>query len=271
MSGELRDALTAPDSAALIWSAQVVDVAADGTVTIDSGAGPIPATIVLGSYTPIIGDTVQVMKRDPSSWLVLGSIRTANATTQLFSRSWGVPWSVMPDPVAVGAGSGTLTINPIGTGSWRSADGWSAVAPYQGAWNAQLGLLRGCYFYGSQVAGIAGRTCTSLTIRLHRSHGPGAGGVGSGGAVRQWIAPHGNPTQPSGPPTFTAGAINVGSLTAPDDLQVGTFVLPVRWGQALIDGSSRGLGHLSASAGDYQRCRTLAEDPASGQLAIGWT
>ncbi|MBP8882361.1 MAG: hypothetical protein KBG77_14805 [Dermatophilaceae bacterium] len=271
MAVSLPRAMTPPDSPSVVRPATVVGINADGTVVVEFGSGlKSGACPVLAGYTPVYGDSVQVLKRDTSSWLVLGSVRSSNATTQNLVIGCRTPRNIMPSVSGV---PNPLTINAVGTGAWRDADGWSRSEPYQGAFSTGRGYYRGCYFYGaSPAAAIAGRTVTSVSIRLHRSTAIGAAGVGSSAAVGQYIAPHSHPTQPGDPPSFvdSAGVVLVGSLTAPDDLQVGTFALPTSWGQSLVDGGIAGFGHLRLTTTDYQRCKSIAEDAASGQLVIGW-
>lgn len=268
---DLVRALTHPDTDWQVTSAVVATVNADGTVVVDVGGGrSFPATVLATTWTPTTGAPVEVVRRDHASFLVLGPVRTANPTTTGLTTSWSVPYNVFPAPPGgAGSTSGTLTVNMAGTGSWRDADGWSQNAPYQGAYSPTRGYYRGCYFPGSTAFdALDGRTCTSLTIHLARHNGAGAGGVGSGGLVPQLLALHAHPVQPGSPPTFTTAATTVGSLS--DAAPTGTFTLPLAWGQALIDGTAGGIGHLSLSSGYYSRCQSLAEDPLSGQLVLGW-
>lgn len=268
LPSDLRDAIAAPDTVGTIRGGVVTNIDADGSVTVDLGAGPIPGALVLGWYTPVAGDVVQVLRRDPSSWLVLGPARTTNATTQSIVRSFGVPWNVWAAPSGGGT-AGTLTVAATSTGSYRSADGWSQTAPYQGAYSVSRGLYTGCYFYGSPFASLTGRTGTSLTIRLHRHIGAGTGGVGAGGPVTQYLALHGHTSQPGGAPTLVTGTVAAGTLS--DASPTTTFTLPTSWAQALIDGTAKGVAHYSGSAGDYSRCQSVAEDSLTGQLALGWS
>ena len=264
-------ALTPPDTTAQIVSATVVQVNADGTVVVDEGGGrTYPATVLAGSWTPTTGVAVEVTRRDAASRLVLGPVRTSNPTTTTLTWAWGIPYNVFPAPPGpVGATSGTLTLGMAATASWRDVDGWSQTAPYQGAYRPG-NYYRGLYFPGpGAFAGLAGRRCTSLSIYLHRHNGAGAGGVGAGGPVPQMLALHAHVGPPASPPTFLSGAVNVGSLS--DGTPTGTFGLPASWGQALIDGTAGGIGHLYLATAWYSRCKTLAEDGASGQLALGWT
>lgn len=266
----LARVLATPDTAGAVVAGFVAGINADGTVIVDFGGGrKTGACRVLATYTPVMGDVVECIRRDASSWLVLGAIRTSNATTQTLLLSVRMPYNVRP---GVGGVSNPLVVNATATGSWRPSDGWSRAQPYQGAYSSSYGYWQSGYFYGAGAfAALAGRTVTSITIRLHRNTAIGGSGVGSSAATALWIAPHAHPTQPSGAPTWTDTAQNVGALTAPDDSQVGTFALPVAWGQALVNGSAAGFGHLRLTTTEYLRCKGVAEDALTGQLSIGWS
>lgn len=269
MGVPLPRALSSPDSSAAVATATIVGINADGTVVVDFGAARRSGKcLVLAGYTPLFGDVVQVLARDGSSWLVLGSVRTSNATTQNLVVSCRTPRNIVPSTSGV---PNPFVVSAAATGSWRDADGWSQSAPYQGAYSPSRGYYRGCYFYGpGAFAALAGRTVTSVQIRLHRHTAIGGGGVGSSGPIGQYIAPHPHPAQPGEPPYLPVGAYLAGTLTAPDDNQAGWFSLPVSWGQALADGQFAGFAHVQLTAADYQRCKSVAEDGASGQLSIGW-
>lgn len=243
--------------------ASIVKLYADGRVDVDTGAGVVPAA-VLGPYVPRTGAVVELLRRDDSSYLVLGEVRQYNPTTVEVAGAFRAVYAITPAPMV----ATTITVNASGTKSWREATGWSQDPPYQATYtSANLGYWRGLYFYGSSLAGYRGRRCTSLSIHLHRHNGAGAGGVGAGGPVAQWIGPHVN-WDASGAPYFPAGSINVGSLS--DGAPIGDFVLPTEWGQGLLDGTYAGLGHLRLTIGrDYSRCKSLGEDGATGRLQIG--
>jgi hypothetical protein len=255
----------APDSPPAVSSATVTELAVDGTVTVDLGSGRVVASaLVLASYTPSVGDVVQVLRRDEQSWLVLGSTRTSNPTTVDVTASLAFPFNVV---AASPGGSNPLVVAPNNIQSWRNNEGWSGAAESnhaaQGAYSTTWGYYRGCYFYGSPFTALAGRTCTGLTIRLHRT---GSGGIS--GAERIWLAPHTHASQPTSSPYFAASAIQVGTLAWN---ATGTFTLPTSWGQALIDGTYKGFGHLYLGTADYAIMAGLDTDTLSGQLSLSWT
>jgi hypothetical protein len=255
----------APDSPPAVSSATVTELAVDGTVTVDLGSGRVVASaLVLASYTPAVGDVVQVLRRDEQSWLVLGSTRTSNPTTVRVRTSLAFPTRVLSAPPG---GSNPLVVAPNNIQSWRTkVNSWTGEdesnRAAQGSYTTR-GYYEGCYFYGNAFTSLAGRTCTGLTIRLHRR---GSGGIA--GAERIWLAPHTHASQPTSSPYFAASAQNVGTLAwnASD-----TFTLPTSWGQALIDGRYKGFGHLYLGTADYAIMHGLDTDSLSGQLSLSWT
>lgn len=261
----LRDALSKPDPDPLVWLATITSIDAGGTVGIDLGGGrTIDVASVLSSYTPRVGDVVQVLRRDGSTWLVLGDVRDSNQTTVDVTTSLSFPFNVAPAAPAV---ANPFVVDSNNIQSWRNNEGWSGAAESnnaaQGAFSTTWGYYRGCYFYGSTAfSALKGATCTGITIRLHRD---GSGGIAGG--ERQWIAPHTHATQPSGAPYFPVGATNVGSLAWNG---IGTFALPTIWGQRLIDGVYKGFGHLYLGTADYSICVGLGSDALSGRLSISW-
>jgi hypothetical protein len=263
---DLARALASADTLSTIAAATVVDLAADGTVTVDLGGGRVvPGCRVLATYSPTTGDSVEVLRRDANSFLVLGNVRTTQATTVEVSNSLALAWTVQP-AYSDGASSGSKIVSATDTQSYRSSDKWERDDVYQGAYSSSvsLGYFRGCYFYGSTAfASLNGKRCTRLRIRVSRK---GSGGIA--GAEGVYIAPHAHGSRPSGSPLWRASARNVGSLAWGAN---GTFDLPVSWGQGLIDGTIKGFGHLRDSSSDYAIFDSLASDSASGRLTLDWT
>ena len=264
----LRDALSGgPDSDELAPSGTITGVSADGTVAVDFGGGRVISSCeVLASYTPASGDSVRVMRAGPASWLVLGTVRTSNPTTVDVTASLSFPFNVTP---AAPSGAASPLVVPAATiRSYRDNEGWSGAAESnnaaQGAYSTRYGYYRGCYFYGAGAfTGLAGRTCTSLTIRLART-----GSAGIAGGENIWLAPHTHDGIPAGAPYFPVSPVNVGQLAWNG---TGTFTLPVAWGQALIDGVYKGIGHRFLGTSDYAVFKGLAADSLSGQISLGWT
>ena len=266
----LANALHDPDALQTVYTGTISAIYADGTVDVDLGGNRLcTGAIVLSFYSPATGDAVEVMRRDPHSWLVLGSVRTSNATTVGVANNWSLPYNVGAAPVAPGPSApNPFVVNAASTYSYRKIDGWSRTAVYQGAYTSSqgssLGYWSGCYFYGSSAfSAIYGQTCTSLSITLERES---AGG--NAGAVPLYIAPHVHGSHPSGAPTWWAGAIYVGSLAWG---QHNTFALPKSWGQAILDGHIKGFGHRYSGSAAYSIGDAVGTYASAGHLSLGWS
>jgi len=264
MTTSLRDALAstpAPDGT----TAKIHRVYADGTVDLNLGGGRIFGPVhVLDTYTPHTGALVAVMTYPNGQKLVLGTLRTANATTQRETVSLAFPFNVLPGASGV---ANPLVIPAVASGSWRSADGWAFLGGTvaQGAYSTAYGFYRGCWFYGdSAFAALAGRTVTEIRLTVARES---AGGVS--GAQEHTAALHAHGGQPDGEPTFVTDALDIGSLAWGAAAE---FNLPAWWGQKLVEGSAHGVGllRMASGNGNYSLCQPAGVSD-SGQLRIWWS
>lgn len=255
----LRDALATPDALGDIITATVSAVAADGTVSLDFGGGRVVSRCpVLSTFTPGPGDSVQVLRRDSSSWLVLGTIRTSSPATVNVTASLSFPFNVLPAT----SRATPFDVWAAGSRSWRQDLGWDRATVVQGSPSAADGYHRGLYFYGDVIPDLAGRLATSLSITIVREAG------GTAAAVPVYIAPHAHDAQPTGAPYFTADPIVVGTIAPGATL---TFTLPTAWGQDLIDRKVKGFGHLYLGTEDYAVFTSPATVGGSGRLILGWS
>lgn len=238
----------------------IANIYANGLVDLQYKGGTAKNVPVSASYAPRTGDVVEVVRRNLSSLLVLGPVRTFNATTVEVDSGVSVLYNVEPTLVT---SANPLVVDPTATKSFRGSD-WERDDVYQGAASGatQYGYWRGCYFYGATPQQLSGRRCTRLRIRISRK---GEGGVISN--VAQYLVGHVHEAQPGGSPLFTTGAHLAGYATRnqPIDLD-----LPVGWGQALIDGSLKGFGHVRDTTGDYSIAYSKVGDAATGRLTIDW-
>ena len=259
---QFRDALTPPEPVSATSPAFIQSIDADGTVGIDfGGARTVDRCAVLSTYTPVIGDAVEVLRRDSGSYLVLGAVRDSNPTTVTVGTSLAIPYNVIP---ATATAANPLVVSASSTRSWRENEGWYRNDPRQGSYSTAWGYHRGCYFYGSSAfSALAGQTCTRLRVTLYRdNHG------GISGPERVYVGPHVHASQPAGAPYFPKGAQNVGTLAWGAS---GTFDLPVAWGQGLIDGIYKGLGHLYMGTADYSIYLAVGAQPLAGQITLDWS
>jgi hypothetical protein len=145
------------------------------------------------------------------------------------------------------------------TFGWRSQDSDPTTRVYQGvAPGAEsAGENFGCWFYGTLP--ISGVTVSTATVRVSRLD---EGGLVAGVPVRARL--HTHLTRPAGAPNLTLGPALLGELARG---QTETFTLPAGWGQALVDGTARGLA-LDGADSEYLIATSVGEDAASGRLTI---
>lgn len=243
MTTSLRDALSgrpAPDGT----TAKIYRLHTDGTLDLDFGGGRIVGPVVmLDTFTPTTGRLVSVMQYPNGQYIVLGVARTANASTQRETLALAFPFNVLP-----GTGApNPLTIPAASSGSYRSADGWAWLSDgtvAQGANSTAYGYYKGCWFYGDNAfAALAGRTVTHIAMTVARKN-PG-GGVSGAQVITAALHAHG--TRPAGEPTFINAGFNIGSLAWGASAE---FDLPVDWGQALVNGTAKGVGLLRLASGN---------------------
>lgn len=262
MTLDLARALAPADTPATIIGATITEISSDGTATVDLGGGRlVPGCRVLAAYAPAPGDSVEVVRRDDSTFLILGAVRTSNVTTVDVAGSITLAWNVQPAYVEP-ADTGTKVVNCADTHSCRSGD-WERDEIYQGAYLPSYGYWRGCYFYGNAFGSLVGKRCTRIRITISRK---AEGGIA--GEEDVYLAPHVHASRPGSSPIFKAAAVKVGTLSWGE---TGTFDLPVSWGQGLINGTMRGFGHIRDSTSTYAIFNSLAGDPASGRLTIDWS
>lgn len=276
MSDLLAAALSATPTGQVVTATCTAVRVSERLVDVDFGSGAVVERVpVLVSWTdPRPGVQVQVLRRDPSSWLVLGPLQTAFSSSVTQTTRLDAPHNVYP-ALPGGGVANPFVVAAVATSSWRKARagssyGWERSDVYQGASPDAVayGYWRGLYFYGANpVAALAGRRAVSGTIRVARK---GAGGQSA--ATRQVIGPHMHPTIPTDgtvAPLFPYGAQTLGSLAWS---ATGELAVPVSWLQMLIDGQVAGFGHLLMAAGNgsYSIAQSLTTDPLSGRLTIVW-
>lgn len=270
MSTSLRDAFATPASPDGT-TAKIYRVNLNGTVDLDVGGGGIITGVrVNDTLVPISGQLVETIIQPNGQRYVLGRPRTANATTTVYRTDVVVPWNVLPGTSSV---ANPLVVATAQTGAWRSTDGWGSGgsrpvaldAPVQARYSTSYDFYRGIYCYGAAFSSLAGRSCTSLTLRLDRES---SGGVS--GAQALYVALHPHESIPAGQPIVIGSAVNVGSLAWGASA---TFSLPASFGQSLIDGTAKGfmLLLLATGNGAYSVMKGRAAVAATGTVSLGWS
>jgi hypothetical protein len=165
-----------------------------------------------------------------------------------------------PEPVTQ---TGTLTIAPVETRSYRPNWGWRTDNDdvYQGEYGNN-GNLTGCAFYGNKPRSLAGATVTRATIRVKRIQG---GVFANRTTTLRRIT---NKTKPSGAPNLTGSTMNGPTLAVGE---TDTFTIPDAWAQELVDGSSGGLAIFDASGSPYMRLAGRAAWSSAWTLSISWS
>lgn len=165
------------------------------------------------------------------------------------------------------APGGSKPFDALDSRTWDGINDWrdSNRDVYQGS-GAAVGFntsSKGLWFYGTGIADVLpSATVTRLQITVHRDTRGGRADV-----VPLRFQLHGYATQPAGEPSFIdsfdAGQLSWGATN--------TFDLPPAWGQALADGTARGIGIYSTNTGDYSIYLGPDRDTASGRLTITYT
>jgi hypothetical protein len=259
--------LTADDDAPR--SAIIIVVNIDGTVNLNYLGGVVTNVPVISTYTPTTGDVVQVMRRGPSSLLVIGSYRTTNPAGGTVASDYTIVYNVDAVPTAITGGgtagsSGVLTVMPYVAGSYRRTDGWARTDIRQGVYytSSQLGYYHGGWFYGTNAfAQLKGRSITRVRIYLSRDQ------AGNYASEPIYLYGHKNAQKPSGDIYFVGKRIGSIRLAWPGS---GVFDLPLSVGQQLQSGYLKGLGLLYNGTGDYVVLNSIANYANSGRLDISW-
>lgn len=251
-------------------SAIITGINTDGTVSLNYLGGTANNVPVLSTYTPTSGDVVQIMRRGPSSLLVLGAYRTVNTAGGTVASDFVISYNV--DAIAIpitGGGTsgstGTLSVLAANTGSYRRTDGWSRNDVRQGVYytSTQLGYYHGAWFYGVGAFNqLRGRTITRVRIYLQRDS---SGGNFAAEPIH--IYRHKNATRPTGDVYFLGQQVSAPKLAVSSS---GIFDLPISVGEELASGYAKGLGLLYNGTGDYLILSSLASYANSGRLDISW-
>lgn len=237
------------------------------TVNVSTAVGPLSARIQTG-YTPAVGH-IAVCNWSPwpdenGNWdgVVTGQVATTppktagNATGTSSDQGKTTPVKAR----------GLLSPRPVDAATWQGGR-WRSVRDVDGD------LIQGFIayapnsayaFYGSQFA--AGRGATATKAEIFLSTRPG---IYTGSRTTRLVL-HSSQRRPSGQPATTHSGATI-TLAAGVS---GWYTIPVAWGQALMDGTARGVGAVSSSSSDYIRFRgpfSGARHPDSFRVRINWS
>lgn len=257
---DLVSVLAASHGESPFSTALVSKIYPDGTVDLTLSGGSALGVSVLASYAPRTGETVLVARRSPTDLVVLGALRTENATTIDVESAVTLAWNVTPSIPAL---ANPFTVDPVATAS-HNGYGWVSDRLYQGAYYVGQNYRKGCLFYGSGFDSVRGTGLRITRARLELSR-PSEGGSSAGRPF--YLAGHAHATQPGSAPIFTTGTTKVGSWAWGE---TETADIPVHLAQGLVDGTIRGLGTLYLGTADYAIWRSVSEHATSGRLTLDW-
>lgn len=200
------------------------------------------------------GDRVLV-QRVGAVWVAVCRLDTAATADQ--------PENATPPPAKPSTVTGTLTVAPVETRSYRSS-GWRTdnADVYQGEYGGN-GNHTGCAFYGSKPRSLSGATVTGASIKVRR---PSKGGGASAQSTTLRLVTQA--TRPGGAPTL-------GSSTTGPRLKWGqtdnSFDIPTSWAQAMVDGTAGGLAVFDSGGSPYVILAGKGTWSAAFTLSIRWS
>ena len=234
------------------------------TVTVDGASQQVP---FLGSYTPAVGDTVQLLWREtnPGQWTGLALGKTGSyvppAPTPPKQTTASADVEVVEAPAAPDLPN-PYVINVAGAACWRGS-GWRTDTStlYQGDWTGR-GDNTTFFFYGGRFAALQGLTVTRADLRIHA----GAGGPSAATTAR--CAIHGAHTRTPGRPSLTGATWDGPSLADGDTDRTD---IPVSAAQGLVDNPRRGIALVGTGKSNYSAYPPPTSDPLQAQIRIWWT
>ncbi|MDP4549859.1 phage tail spike protein [Alkalihalobacillus macyae] len=143
------------------------------------------------------------------------------------------------DPVVT---TKTSYVNASSSGAWRPNFGgqWYQSVPYQGEWSG-YGLYRGCWFFGSDLNFLSGKTIKALKIKVKRAS---RGGDASNSPIV--FRAHDHSSKPSGMPSW----IGSSSVTSNFDWNEEKWVDITSLKSYFQSGSAKGMMIYTTSTSD---------------------
>lgn len=221
-----------------------------GTVTVDVGGYTVTA-LANRDVTFAAGDLVIIAKVG-SQWHVLTRFGTAAITDPPISEP-----APNPKPPTT---TGTLTVSPVETRSYRGSWRTDNTDVYQGEY-AGNGNHTGAVFYGTKLRSLAGATVLDAKLKVRRN----SAGIYAAQATTMRLMT--NATRPAGAPTLT-------STTTGPSLAVGAtdnaFDVPNSWVQAMVDGTAGGIAFFDADGSPYVRFAGRGSWSPAFTLTVDW-
>lgn len=237
-----------PSPAVTLATATAAKVGSTVTATVNG----IDTTVQVARDLPVAAGDVLGVAKIGSQWFAMGRFFTAAPA----------PADVQPPPpTKPPVVTGKLVITPVYTGSyrdgkWRTDSSDVIQGSYGGAGNST-----GAAFYGPKAGSLAGATVTDCWITVRR----GSGGAYS--AQQTTLRLITQSTKPAGAPTLTSS--NAGP-TIPTNSTLQRFDIPNSWGQAIVNGTSGGIGIFDSSGSPYVRFVGRSDYSSSFALTLSW-
>jgi phage minor structural protein len=194
------------------------------------------------------GSKIHMEERRPAystgsaSQITGGGVTQSSGITTVYSPGdSGSSGTSNPEPITVQ--QGTLLKTSVSCLSWDDRYGWkSGNNLYQGEWMS-YGNHRGLMYFPSMQAELSGKTIKSVRLYMTR-----ADRGGSSASSKLFFYLHNYSSQPSGMPALGAylGALGSYARTEPKWIN-----LPISVGEAMRDGTAKGLAIYSASGDPY--------------------
>lgn len=188
-----------------------------------------------------------------------GTITALFVVTDYVPPAVDIPATTAPPPAN---NSGELAAFATDSGTWVPSLGYWNVwaAKNQNVYTGSYGgyTMFGSWFFNGATRQLAGAAITRVRFRVPKRFSVGA--YNSTGTLHIYV--HTNDTRPGGDVARVTGPYDI---AIPPNFQGGFVDIPTAAGDQLKNG-----GGISIAGDPYMGVQGKAEDPASGQLLIGW-
>ncbi|MCI3277534.1 hypothetical protein [Streptomyces cylindrosporus] len=251
-----------------------VAVTASASGACLASVGGIQVTVrVVPAVTVAAKDKILILRRGSTYWAVAVITAAPAVPPTPPAADDSTPSASDPAPAPKPTvTTGSLVCTPVATSTWRDG-GWrtdigssTSADTYQGRYGgSSFGRNSGFAFYGSKPRSLSGATITKATVKLRRLT---SGDYGKRSPTMRLVS---QSTRPSSFPTLnesTSGpSLGVIHQVSPWET---TFVLPVSWGQAMVDGTRGGLCITVSSDDPYIRLAGRNSWSAAWTLTLYW-
>jgi hypothetical protein len=219
------------------------------TITVTGADGTDYTAYFLSSYSPVVGDNVEM--------IFLGGYPYVTKTGATPAPAPVV--AVAPPPSAVTTGTSSFAASDAST--YWGAGGWGSWAGGTRVFTGDIGSgpVTGAWFYGGAPGQLQGRTITGGRVTLGPRYA--AGNYNSPVAVN--IYTHGSINRPGGNVSLVSGPTVV---TAQPWQGLTTYALTQAQAQDLVNGAG-----IAISGGAYAGFDGIVQNAQSGIVSIDWS